>query len=123
MEFSVLPSAPATNICEVFTIAKNVLKAAPASARGFRQRRQEHREQPDRRQERADLIDERDASVVGDLAEHRGAEPADTERDAEEHSGDHSEAMRHQFLREHDDHEVADEMMNPMNTVSTALAS
>src|SRR6266481_1733661 len=74
MEFSILPIAPQlANIFEVFTIAKNVLKAAPASAPSFRQRRQEHREQPDRRQERADLIDERDASVVGDLAENGSA--------------------------------------------------
>src|SRR6185437_7088948 len=65
--------------------------------------RQEHREQPDRRQEGADLIDELDRGVVGELAERRRAETAYAEGDAEEHARDHAEAMRHQFLREHDD--------------------
>ncbi|GCC42489.1 hypothetical protein chiPu_0026807, partial [Chiloscyllium punctatum] len=74
-----------------------------SSANGLRHLRQEHREQADRRQECAELIDEGDRGVVGKLAKHRGAQPADAERDAEEHAGDHAEAMRHQFLREHDD--------------------
>ena len=41
--------------------------------------------------------------MVGELAEHRGAEAADAEGDAEEHARDQPEAVRHQFLREHDD--------------------
>ena len=65
--------------------------------------RQEHREQPERRQERAELIDESDAGVIGKPAEHGGAKSADAEGDAEEHAGDHPETVRHQFLREHDD--------------------
>ena len=40
--------------------------------RELRHLRQEHREQPERRQERANMIDKGNAGVVGDLAEHRG---------------------------------------------------
>src|SRR5690348_11428225 len=64
--------------------------------------RQERGEQSDRRQERTDLIDEADRGVVGELAKCGGAQPADAEGHTEEHTGDHAEAMRHQFLREHD---------------------
>ena len=49
------------------------------------------------------MIDEADAGMVGELAEHGGAKAADAECDAEEHARDQSEAVRHQFLREHDD--------------------
>ena len=54
----------------------------PSSARGFRHLRQEHREQPDRRQEGADLIDESDTGMVRHLAEHGGAKAADDNNDA-----------------------------------------
>src|SRR5260370_237041 len=46
---------------------------------------QEHREQPDRRQEGADLIGESDAGVIGEPAEHGCAKATDAERDTEEH--------------------------------------
>src|SRR4051812_17716160 len=49
--------------------------------------RQEHREQAEGGKKGADLIDEGDAHLVGDAAEHRGAEAADAEGDAEEHPG------------------------------------
>src|SRR5712671_6175680 len=77
--------------------------SARPSARELRHLRQEHRQQPQRRQERADMIDKGNAGMVGELAEHRGTQPADTESDAEEYARNHPEAMRHQFLREHDD--------------------
>ena len=91
------------------TIANNVLIKNPtncassASAQVSRQLRQEYREQADRRQQRADLINERNAGMVGDLAQHGRAEAADAERKSEENAGNHSEPVRHQFLREHDD--------------------
>src|SRR5258708_6598174 len=81
----------------------NELRASSASAQVSRHLRQEYREQADRRQKGADLIDERNAAMVGDLAQHGGAEAADAERKSEENAGNHSEAVRHQFLREHDD--------------------
>src|SRR6516164_11373231 len=64
---------------------------------------QEYRKQPDRRQERADLIDKGDRCMVGELAEDSGAQATNAEGDAEEHTRDHAEAMRHQFLCEYDD--------------------
>src|SRR6516165_11985563 len=64
-----------------------------ASAPASRHLRQEHGEQPDRRKKRTDLVDEADRSVIGELAQHGRAEAADAERDAEEHAGDHPEAV------------------------------
>src|SRR5215212_8598791 len=74
-----------------------------ALSAGSRQLRQEHREQSDRRQERANMIDEAEAGMVGHAAEDRRAETADPKRESEEHPGDHPEPVRHQFLRKHDD--------------------
>src|SRR5205809_457890 len=54
------------------------------SARGLRHLRQKHREQADGGEERADLIHEGDAHVIGDTAEYRGAKAADAEGAAEE---------------------------------------
>ena len=63
-------------------------------------------EQADRRQEGADAVDELDAGQVGQQAEHRRAEAAHAEREAEEQARDHADLAGHQFLRvDHDGRE------------------
>ncbi|CAM2158991.1 hypothetical protein PT2222_50047 [Paraburkholderia tropica] len=64
---------------------------------------QEHRENADQRQERADLVDERDAGGIRELAEHGRADAAETEREAEEQARDHAHLARNQFLRVDED--------------------
>ena len=50
--------------------------------------RQQRRKQPDRRQERAQLIHELDARAIGETAEHRRPESGDAERETKEHARD-----------------------------------
>src|SRR4029077_16985912 len=50
---------------------------------------QKRGQQPDQRQESAHLVDEVDAAVVRELAEHRRADAAHAERQSEEQSRDH----------------------------------
>ena len=64
---------------------------------------QEAGEEAQRRQVRADLIDEGDVGVVGQPAEHRGADAGDAEREAEEETRDQSDVARHQLLGVHED--------------------
>src|SRR4051812_12082128 len=49
--------------------------------------RQEHGQQPDQRQEGAELVDRLDPGVVGDPPQRRGAETAQAEGEAEHHAG------------------------------------
>src|ERR1700678_274985 len=65
--------------------------------------RQEACEEADRRQERADLIDELDAGAIGEQAENGGTESGHPEREAEEHPGDRTDLARQQLLRVHHD--------------------
>ena len=53
------------------------------SARVLRQHRQQDREQAEHRQKGADLKDEGDRGVIGELAERRRAETADAECESE----------------------------------------
>src|SRR5689334_20910750 len=90
---------PATHANNMFRSAE---RCASASVCCLRQLRQKHGEQSDRRQKRADVIDECDASMVGDPAENRSTETANPESESEKYSGDQPKTMRHQLLRKHD---------------------
>ena len=48
--------------------------------------REKHREESDGRQERAHAVDELEARRVGELAEHRRADPAESEGEAEKYA-------------------------------------
>ncbi len=65
--------------------------------------RQEIRQQPDRRQEGADLIDEGQAREVGDFPQRRRPDAAEPERQPEEQPGDRADIAGHQLLRIDDD--------------------
>ena len=49
------------------------------------------------------MVDEADALPIGDLPEHRCAEPAEAERNPEEQPGDGADLARHQLLAVDDD--------------------
>lgn len=99
---SLLPSCGARQVMhsqhnkpgEHATLANDVLTKTTSARRGFneslprmaRHLRQEHREQAERRQEGAEVIDEGDRGAVSEFSEHGSAEPADAEGDAEEHA-------------------------------------
>ena len=60
-------------------------------------------EQTDQRQIGADLVDGDDAEMVGETAEHSGADASESEGEAKEHASHHAGAAGHQFLGVDDD--------------------
>ena len=83
--------------------------------------RQEDRKQADRRQEGADLVDERDRGVVCELAEHRGTEAADAEATPKNTPEIMPKRCGTSSCANTMIDVVVDAMMRPMNTLSTAL--
>ena len=84
--------------------------------------RQEHCEQSDRRQEGADLVDELDRGVVGELTKRGGAQPSDAEGDAEEHSEIMPKRCGTSSCANTMIVDVVEERTRPMTTVSAAPA-
>ena len=67
------------------------------------------------------LVDELDAVRVGELAQHRGADAAHAEGEAEEQAGDHADPARHQLLRVDHDRREGRGQDQPDDDVSTPV--
>src|SRR4051794_4634748 len=78
-------------------------RMGPLCAMTRLQIRQEGSEQSDRRQKRADMVDEFDAGVVGKLPQERRANSTHPKGHPEEETGDGADLTGHQFLRVHQD--------------------
>ena len=59
---------------------------------------EEGRQEADRGKIGADVVDKVDAGVIGEFAERRRADAAQTERQAEKQAGDHANSSGHQLL-------------------------
>ena len=67
------------------------------------QLREPQGQNPERRQERADLVDKENSHVIRQFAQDGRTNPGSAECDAEEEAGNQADASRHNLLSVNDD--------------------